>query len=125
MGTTDILATLAMSVLDWSRSRTVCIDFMDNPFHGHPADEDQFRRMQARRPPFHHSRCRSSPTPPASCWKRRRRSVAGLGAVPVIHHTHFTIILDVGPRKRLSTLSMETILDWAESMISDETICID
>ncbi|MFC5136599.1 ISH3 family transposase, partial [Halorubrum glutamatedens] len=44
----DILATLAMSVLDRSRSRTVCIDFMDNPFHGHPADEDEFRRMQAR-----------------------------------------------------------------------------
>lgn len=44
----DILATLAMSVLDRSRSRTVCLDFMDNPFHGHPEDEDEFRRMQAR-----------------------------------------------------------------------------
>ena len=44
----DILATMAMAVLDRSRSRTVCIDFMDNPFHGHPADEDEFRRMQAR-----------------------------------------------------------------------------
>ncbi|WP_458191230.1 ISH3 family transposase, partial [Haladaptatus sp. NG-WS-4] len=44
----DILATLAMAVLDRSRSRTVCLDFMDNPFHGHPADEDEFRRMQAR-----------------------------------------------------------------------------
>ncbi len=44
----DILATLAMSVLDRSRSRTVCIDFMDNPFHGYPDDETEFRRMQAR-----------------------------------------------------------------------------
>jgi len=44
----DILALLAMSVLDPSRSRTICIDFMDNPFHGHPEDEDEFRRMQAR-----------------------------------------------------------------------------
>jgi hypothetical protein len=44
----DILATLAMSVLDREGSRTVCIDFMDNPFHGHPEDEDEFRRMQAR-----------------------------------------------------------------------------
>lgn len=44
----DILATLAMSVLDRSRSRTICIDFMDNPFHGYPDDETEFRRMQAR-----------------------------------------------------------------------------
>ena len=44
----DILAMLAMSVLDRSRSRTVCIDFMDNPFHGYPDDETEFRRMQAR-----------------------------------------------------------------------------
>jgi hypothetical protein len=44
----DILATLAMAVLDRDRSRTICIDFMDNPFHGHPADEDEVRRMQAR-----------------------------------------------------------------------------
>jgi hypothetical protein len=44
----DILALVAMTVLDPSRSRTVCIDFMDNPFHGHPEDEDEFRRMQAR-----------------------------------------------------------------------------
>jgi len=38
----DILALVAMTVLDPSRSRTVCIDFMDNPFHGHPEDEDEF-----------------------------------------------------------------------------------
>ncbi|WP_273838784.1 ISH3 family transposase [Halococcus sp. PRR34] len=44
----DILALVAMTVLDRSGSRTVCIDFMDNPFHGHPEDEDEFRRMQAR-----------------------------------------------------------------------------
>jgi hypothetical protein len=44
----DILALLAMSVLDREGSRTICIDFMDNPFHGHPEDEDEFRRMQAR-----------------------------------------------------------------------------
>ena len=44
----DILATLAMSVLDRDRSRTVCIDFMNNPFHGYPDDETEFRRMQAR-----------------------------------------------------------------------------
>ena len=44
----DILAMLAMTVLDRSRSRTVCIDFMDNPFHGYPDDETEFRRMQAR-----------------------------------------------------------------------------
>jgi len=44
----DILALVAMTVLDRGGSRTVCIDFMDNPFHGHPEDEDEFRRMQAR-----------------------------------------------------------------------------
>ncbi|WP_050033563.1 MULTISPECIES: ISH3 family transposase [Halobacteriales] len=44
----DILATLAMSVLDREGSRTVCIDFMDNPFHGHPDDDTEIRRMQAR-----------------------------------------------------------------------------
>ena len=44
----DILAMVAMTVLDRDESRTVCIDFMDNPFHGHPEDEDEFRRMQAR-----------------------------------------------------------------------------
>lgn len=44
----DILALVAMTVLDRDGSRTVCIDFMDNPFHGHPEDEDEFRRMQAR-----------------------------------------------------------------------------
>jgi hypothetical protein len=44
----DILAMVAMTVLDRSGSRTICIDFMDNPFHGHPDDEDEFRRMQAR-----------------------------------------------------------------------------
>jgi len=44
----DILALVAMTVLDRGGSRTICIDFMDNPFHGHPEDEDEFRRMQAR-----------------------------------------------------------------------------
>jgi len=44
----DILAMVAMTVLDREGSRTICIDFMDNPFHGHPDDEDEFRRMQAR-----------------------------------------------------------------------------
>jgi hypothetical protein len=44
----DILALVAMTVLDRSRSRTICLDFMDNPFHGFPDDEDEFRRMQAR-----------------------------------------------------------------------------
>jgi len=44
----DLLALVAMTVLDWSRSRTICLDFIDNPFHGFPDDEDEFRRMQAR-----------------------------------------------------------------------------
>ncbi|WP_200532220.1 ISH3 family transposase [Halorubrum sp. LN27] len=44
----DILALVAMTVLDRDRSRTICLDFMDNPFHGFPDDEDEFRRMQAR-----------------------------------------------------------------------------
>lgn len=44
----DILAMVAMTVLDRDGSRTICIDFMDNPFHGHPEDEDEFRRMKAR-----------------------------------------------------------------------------
>jgi hypothetical protein len=44
----DILALVAMTVLDRGGSRTVCIDFMDNPFHGYPEDEDEFRRMKAR-----------------------------------------------------------------------------
>jgi hypothetical protein len=44
----NILAMVAMTVLDRSGSRTICIDFMDNPFHGHPDDEDEFRRMKAR-----------------------------------------------------------------------------
>jgi len=44
----DILALVALTVLDRDGSRTVCIDFMDNPFHGNPADEDEFRRMNAR-----------------------------------------------------------------------------
>jgi hypothetical protein len=44
----DILALVAMTVLDRGGSRTVCIDFIDNPFHGYPEDEDEFRRMQAR-----------------------------------------------------------------------------
>src|SRR6056297_2754896 len=37
----DILAMVAMTVLDRSGSRTICIDFMDNPFHGHPDDQDE------------------------------------------------------------------------------------
>jgi hypothetical protein len=45
---TDILGLVAMTVLDRGGSRTICIDFMDNPFHGNPEDEDEFRRMQAR-----------------------------------------------------------------------------
>jgi hypothetical protein len=44
----DILGLLAMTVLDRGGSRTICIDFMDNPFHGTPEDEDEYRRMQAR-----------------------------------------------------------------------------
>ena len=44
----DILAMLAMTVLDRDRSRTICLDFMDNPFHGDPDDETEFRRMPAR-----------------------------------------------------------------------------
>jgi hypothetical protein len=43
-----ILAVMAMTVLDRGGSRTICIDFMDNPFHGYPDEEDEFRRMQAR-----------------------------------------------------------------------------
>ena len=44
----NILATLAMTVLDHHRSRTVCIDFMDNPFHGTPSGDGETRRMAAR-----------------------------------------------------------------------------
>ncbi len=44
----DILALVAMTVLDRGGSRTICLDFMDNPFHDHPDDEDEFRRMEAR-----------------------------------------------------------------------------
>ena len=45
----DILATLAMSVLDRGGSRTICVDFMSNPYHGEPEnDEDELRRMAAR-----------------------------------------------------------------------------
>ena len=44
----NILALMAMTVLDRDRSRTICLDFMDNPFHGNPEDETEFRRMQAR-----------------------------------------------------------------------------
>ena len=44
----DILALLAMSVLDRDRSRTVCLDFMDNPFHGTPENDDEIRRMAAQ-----------------------------------------------------------------------------
>ena len=44
----DILALVAMTVLDRDRSRTICLDFMDNPFHGFPDNEDEYRRMQAR-----------------------------------------------------------------------------
>ncbi|RLM88039.1 ISH3 family transposase [Haloarcula sp. Atlit-7R] len=43
----DILATMAMAVLDRDRSRTVCIDFMDNPFHGTPESDEEIRRMAA------------------------------------------------------------------------------
>jgi hypothetical protein len=43
-----ILVLVAMTVLDRERSRTICLDFMDNPFHGNPDDEDEFRRMKAR-----------------------------------------------------------------------------
>ena len=44
----DVLALVAMTVLDRGGSRTICLDFMDNPFHGYPDDEDEFRRMEAR-----------------------------------------------------------------------------
>jgi hypothetical protein len=44
----DILTLVAMTVLDRGKSRTICLDFMDNPFHGDPDDEDEFRRMEAR-----------------------------------------------------------------------------
>jgi hypothetical protein len=44
----DLLALLALTVLDRDRSRTICLDFMDNPYHGYPDDEDEFRRMKAR-----------------------------------------------------------------------------
>ena len=43
----DILALVAMMVLDRGGSRTVCIDFMDNLFHGYPENEDEFRRMES------------------------------------------------------------------------------
>ena len=36
----DVLALLAMTVLDRERSRTICLDFMDNLFHGYPDDEE-------------------------------------------------------------------------------------
>jgi hypothetical protein len=41
-----ILALVAMTVLDPPQSRTICLDFIDNPFHGYP-DEDEVRRMEA------------------------------------------------------------------------------
>jgi hypothetical protein len=41
----DILALLAMSVFDRSRSRTVCLDFMDHPFRGTPESNDEIRRI--------------------------------------------------------------------------------
>jgi len=44
----DILALVAMTVLDREGSRTICLDFMDNPFHRHPEDDTEFRGMQAR-----------------------------------------------------------------------------
>jgi hypothetical protein len=44
----DILAMVAMTVLDRGGSRTICLDFMDNPFHRYPEAEDEFRRMKAR-----------------------------------------------------------------------------
>ena len=43
----DVLALLAMTVLDLSRTRTVCLDFMDNPFHGYPDDEDERHQRQS------------------------------------------------------------------------------
>ena len=43
----DILALVAMMVLDRGGSRTVSIYFMDNPFHGYPENEDEFRRMES------------------------------------------------------------------------------
>jgi len=39
----DILALVAMTVLDRGGSRTICLDFMDNPFHGYPDDEDEWK----------------------------------------------------------------------------------
>jgi len=43
----DILSLVGMTVLDRERPRIICIDFMDNPFHGKPDDKDEFRRMKA------------------------------------------------------------------------------
>lgn len=43
----DVLAMEAIAVLDHGGWKTIYIDFMDNPFHGHPKDEIQFSRMKA------------------------------------------------------------------------------
>ena len=43
----DILTLMSMTVFDRGGSRTICSDFIDNPFCGH-LDEDEFRRMDAR-----------------------------------------------------------------------------
>jgi len=77
----DILALLALSVLDPSRSRTICIEFMDNPFHGHPEEEDDIKRMQARDGTTKCHRYRSNiiylPALSASC--RVKSSTLGIG----------------------------------------------
>jgi hypothetical protein len=44
----DILALMTMTVLDHGGLRMICLDFMDNPFHGDPDDEDKFRGMEAQ-----------------------------------------------------------------------------
>lgn len=38
----DSLALMAIMGLDRDWSRTICLDFMNDPFHGNPNDEDQF-----------------------------------------------------------------------------------
>lgn len=59
----EVLALVAMTVLDRGGSRTICIDFMDNPFHGCPDDKDAFRRMKARDGTTTCHRYRAWPTP--------------------------------------------------------------
>ncbi len=41
----NVLALMAMTVLDRGGSRTICLEFLDNPFYGYP-DDDEFRRME-------------------------------------------------------------------------------